>query len=129
MNLHQIVSGAISNVNPFITATLQQSTGYTTNADGTRVPGYAAPITTSIQVQALEYNDIAQLDGLNIQGTRRKVYLNGQWAGVIRADQKGGDLLTFPEVPGSAPQVWLVVFVFEQWPDWVSLCVTLQDGS
>lgn len=125
MNLHAIVSGAIGAVNPFITATIQVSAGSTTYGDGSRVPAYTTT-TARIQNQALQYNEIAQLDGLNVQGVRRKIYLNGNWNGIIRADGKGGDLLLFPEQPGGPIKTWLVVIVFEYWPDWCSLGVTLQ---
>jgi hypothetical protein len=127
MNLHQIVSGAVSAVNPFITVTIQASAGYTTNADGSRSPAYAAPVSIQAQRQALQYNDLVQLDGLNITGTRCKLYLNGNWNGVVRPDQKGGDLITMPD--GS---VWLVAFVAENWSDvdgWASVVCTLQNGS
>lgn len=127
MNLHNIVSGAIASVNPLITVTIQPSTGYATNADGLRTPTHGAPVTMQAQRQALQYNDIVQLDGLNIQGTRCKLYLNGNWEGIVRADQKGGDLITFPD--GS---VWLVALVAENWSDvdgWVSVICTKQDGS
>jgi hypothetical protein len=124
MNLNSIVAGAIGAVNPDITITIQASTGYSTNADGTRAPAYAAPVSMQGQVQALQYNDIAQIDGLNITGTRRKLYINGAWNGVVRADGKGGDLVTLPD-----SSVWLVVFVFEQWADWAAVCITEQDGS
>ncbi len=127
MDLHSIVSGAIGTINPFILASIQMSNGYTTNAAGLQQPQYFSPINQSIQVQALQYNDIVQLDGLNIQGERRKVYIEGFWSGVIRADSRGGDLFTFPEYPGGPSRTWLVVFVFEHWPDWSSLALTLQD--
>lgn len=127
MNLHGIVSGAIGTINPFIMATIQMSDGYTIVPGGKQTPQYLPDIDQLVQVQALQYNDLMQLDGLNIQGERRAIYLNGFWSGVIRPDSKGGDLLTFPETPGGRPRLWLVVFVFEHWPDWSKLCVTLQD--
>ena len=127
MNLHALVTNVISTINPIVTVSIQRSTGYTTSSDGSRVPFYAAPVAAQAQIQALQYNDIVQIDGLNIQGERRAIYLNGNWEGVIRADQKGGDLITFPD--GS---VWIVAFVFENWADrdgWVKIAVTRQNGS
>ncbi len=123
MNLHGIVSGAISAINPFVFATVQVSTGYTTNQDGSRVPTYST-IVVSAQVQALQYNDIVQLDGLNIQGVRRKIYLTGDIESLIRISNKGGDILTMPD-----GTVWKVVLVFEHWDSWVAVAVTLQDGA
>jgi hypothetical protein len=124
MNLNAIVSGAISAVNPMELATIQISTGYTTNPDGTRVPTYQPARQVLCQIQSLAYNDLFQLDGLNIQGVKRKIYINGHWDGVIRADGKGGDVLTMPN-----GDVYLVVLVLEHWAQWSSLAVTLQDGS
>jgi hypothetical protein len=124
MNLHQIASGYISAVNPMLTVAVKRSTGYTTGNDGTRTPTYAPVVNMAAQVQALQYNDIIQLDGLNLTGERRAIYINGNWEGVIRADGRGGDIITFPD--GS---VWLVVFLFENWQSqdgWVKLAVTRQ---
>lgn len=125
MNLHNIVSGAVGQVNPPINATLQASTGYTTTADGTRIPTYAEPTNINVQMQALQYNDIQQISSLNIQGLRQAMYINGDWLGLIRADNKGGDIITLPD--GS---VWIVAMVLERWSvtaGWCKVCVTLQD--
>lgn len=121
MNLHQLVSGAIATVNPFTTATIQASAGSTTNPDGSRSPSYAAPVTASVQKQALTQQDIYQLEGLGIQGVHTKIYLNGNWSGIIRADQKGGDIITLAD-----GTIWLVTAVLEQWPDWTAVAVTRQ---
>lgn len=126
MDLHSIVSGAIGTVNPFILASIQMSNGYTIAPGGKQTPVYLSAVNQLIQVQALQHDDLVQLDGLNIQGERRAIYLEGFWSGVIRPDSKGGDLLTFPEYPGGPSRTWLVVFVFEHWPDWSKLAVTLQ---
>jgi hypothetical protein len=121
MNLHNIATGYVSAVNPPLIGTLQTSTGYKTNADGTRVPTYAPAVQVSCQVQALQYNDIVKLQGLNIQGVRHKLYINGKWEGIVRADQRGGDLLTMPD-----GTLYLVAMVLENWPDWCSVAVTEQ---
>ena len=124
MNRHGIVSPYIAAINPWVTISIQSSAGYTTNPDGSRVPTYAAPQSILAQVQSLQYNDMMQLDGINIEGERRALYLNGNWDGVERPDGKGGDILTFPD--GSN---WLVVLVLENWSStdgWVKVAVTRQ---
>lgn len=122
MNLHKLVSGAIGSINPFIQATLRQSNGYTTQADGTQTPSYIdTPL--SIQVQSLSGGDLQKLSGLNIQGVNNKIYFTGQGDGLVRLNRKGGDLLIFNK------RTWLVVQVLEDWPDWVSLAVILQNGG
>lgn len=127
MNLHGIVASAIGSVNPNVPATLQISTGSTTQPDGTPVPTYATPITGTAQVQALSYMDLKQVDGLNLNGTRRAIYFYGAVNGVVRASNKGGDLITLTD--GHNVGVWLTALVLEQWPDWVKVVATLQNGS
>ena len=124
MNLHSIASQYVTAVNPNITVSIRKSTGYTTGADGRRVATFDDPVLVQAQMQSLQYNDIVQLDGLNIQGERRALYLAGDWDGIQRADGRGGDLITFPD--GS---VWLVAIVLENWSfqdGWVKVCVTRQ---
>ncbi|HIE4429983.1 TPA: hypothetical protein ACXM9H_000954 [Burkholderia multivorans] len=130
MNLYSIVSGVIGTVNPFVPVTLQQSSGtYDTAPDGSRTPHYNASL-QSVQVQALSAKEIQHLDGLNIQGVLRKAYLNGDWRGVYRATNQGGDLLQFAAAPGVPASLqgttWKVVQVFETWPDWCALAIQLQ---
>lgn len=116
-----MVAGAIGTVNPFTRATIKQSTGYTTNSDGSRTPTYSTR-TAMIQVQALSSDDLKQIDGLNIQGSKNTVFLNGNWGGIIRVGREGGDLLEFNG------QTWLAVTA-NNWPDWTQLIVVLQNGS
>lgn len=123
MNLHQMVAGAIGMVNPFIKAELLRSTGYTTNPDGTRTPTYDVIHNGMIQVQSLSSDDLKQIEGLGIQGSKNGVYLNGDWNGVVRANRAGGDLLKFND------QTWLTVTVLESWPDWSKLLVVLQEDK
>jgi hypothetical protein len=74
-------------------------------------------------MQALDSVDLKQLDGLNIQGTTRALYMRGTLAGVIRPDTKGGDII---EIGG---QTWLVVKVLESWPNWTKVAIVLQGGE
>lgn len=127
MNLHSLVAPLITAVNPSVSAVIKRSTGWTSNPDGTRTPAYEqVPGLVQLQVQALTYNDIVHLDGLNIQGIRRAIYANGFYASIIRNLQVGGDLIIFP--PGLMPegQVWLLAQGLETWPDWCKFAVTLQ---
>jgi hypothetical protein len=125
VNLHAIVSGAIGVVNPFITATLKRSTGYTTSADGTQTPTYLT-LTGLIQVQAMSGTDLKRENFLNIQGTQRNVYIKGNWTGVIRTDQKGGDVMSFGETPKCPVRDWKVLQVLETWPQWSKVVVVMQ---
>jgi len=122
VNLHGIVTGAINTINPPVLLSIQVNTGPTTNPDGTRAPTYAPPQTCTGQIQPLQYTDIIQMESLILQGERRKIYINGNVDGLVRVENKGGDLIT-----DSDGNVWLVAFVSEDWPDWCAVAVTLQD--
>ena len=81
------------------------------------------------QIQGLQSDDIRLLNGLGIQGVRRKVYLWGTWSGLVRSLQKGNDLMVFPD--GSE---WKVAYVFEDFghgasgaTGWCSVAVVLQN--
>ena len=123
MNLHGLVKGAIGSVNPFEAVAVSVSTGYALAADGTQTPAYDS-FPAQAQVQALTYRDLLQVNSMNIQGTRRRMYFFGEVDAIVRMLNKGGDTIT--RADGT---VWLVVYVLEQWPDWCAVCVTLQDGS
>lgn len=129
MNLHGIAAGAIGAVNPFIPVTIQQSNGYSTGLDGARKPQYTS-LQTTAQIQAMSGTEILRMNNLGIQGQLCKAFLNGDWQGIVRADQKGGDIFAF-NGPGGASQTWMAVQVLETWPDWscVALCRQLNPGS
>jgi hypothetical protein len=124
MNLHAVVGPLIAVINPREAITIAPSTGSTTAADGDRVPSYGTPQTVLAQVQELSQRDIYQTSGLTLQGVQVTAYLPGAWAGVIRADQRGGDIVT--RADGST---WLVTAILEMWPGWCKVVLTLQDGA
>jgi hypothetical protein len=124
MNLHNIVNGSISAINPRVPGTYNQSTGYTTNPDGSRTPSYAQPVTIKIQLQALAFRDLQQLDALNIQGCKHAMYLYGDVEGIDRAAGRGGDTIVLDD-----GTTWLVTQVLENWnttAGWVKVAVTKQ---
>lgn len=122
MDLRGIANAVTSTINPNETVAVLRSTGYTIGAGAKQVPAFAAPVTGPAQVQALDANDIKQLDGLNIQGTIRAIYLRGTLAGVVRPNQTGGDIVKRKNETES----WLVVKVLESWPDWTKAAIVLQ---
>lgn len=129
MNLHGIVARAVGVINPLVPVTVKVSTGYTTAADGTRLPTYTTISDVPAQIQALQYTDILQLDGLQLNGERRAIYIQGRFDSLDRARGTGGDLIVFPD--GDVwpfGTTWLVAMVLEQWPDWCKLACTLQDN-
>lgn len=120
MNLHGIAGPIIAAVNPMTDGTLRASDGYEIGAGHKQVPKYKPDAAARLQVQPLSGKDLAHLDAQNIQGVQRSVYMYGDTQGVVRPLAKGGDLLVF------SGQVWLVTVVFETWPDWCKVGVTLQ---
>ncbi len=130
MNLHAIVTPAISVINPPVMCTYQQSVGYNIQPDGTQTPNYQTFNNVPVQMQALTYTDMLKIGGLNIEGTRNAAYMYGNIEGLDRQAIKGGDLIVMPDsadFPG--PTTWLVAQVIEHWTGWSKLAVTLQNGS
>lgn len=123
IDVRAIANAASSAVNPNITVTVLRSNGYTIGAGRKQMPTYDAPVVGPAQVQALDGDDLKQIDGLNIQGTIRAIYLRGALAGVIRPDQIGGDIV---QIGGKD---WLVVKVLESWPTWTKAAIVLQGGG
>ena len=123
MDLRSLANSCTSVVNPNIIVTVLRSTGSTIGRGGKQTPIYAVPVTGPAQLQALDGSTLRQMDGLNIQGVLRAIYLRGNLAGVIRPDSKGGDIVNIGE------QTWLVVKVLEAWPLWTKAVVQYQNGN
>lgn len=124
MYLRGIANSVSSTINPNETVTVLRSTGFAIGAGARQVPSYADPVTGPAQVQALDANDLKQLDGLNIQGTLRALYLRGALAGEVRPTQQGGDIVK----RNNETETWLVVKVLETWPNWTKVVICLQDS-
>lgn len=125
MNLNNIVAPCTGAINDWVTLAIQPSQGYTTSPDGDRVPLYGETQFVPAQMQALQYNDLVQVSGLNLTGERRAIYVNGDYEAVLRAAQAGGDPVTL-QSDGSS---WLIVFQFEGWiytGGWTKFCITRQ---
>ncbi len=123
MDLRTIANGVSSVVNGNKIVTVLRSTGCTIGAGRKQMPTYAAPVSGPAQIQALDGKDLQQIDGLNIQGVIRAIYLRGSLAGVIRPEQTGGDIV---QIGG---ETWLVVKVLESWPTWTKAAIVLQGGA
>lgn len=123
------MANAVSNaVNPNLIVSVQRSTGYTIGTGRKQVPTYADAVSGPAQVQALDGNDLKQLDGLNIQGTIRTIFLRGNLASVVRPDTKGGDLVTIP-APSVHAGSWLIVKVLETWELWTKAAIVKQEPA
>ncbi|MDR1312001.1 MAG: hypothetical protein LBK01_09080 [Burkholderiaceae bacterium] len=125
MNLHNIVRGAITRVNPDIPVTLLRSTGYTVDANRKQIPQYET-LTGMAQVQGIDPRDLEHVNNMGIQGNLRTVYLYDNWYGMVRSGKRGGDIIRFPMEPGGEDCDWLVVTQKEIFPNWCSVIVWLQ---
>lgn len=133
MNLHAIVRSAITTVNPDVLATFQASSGTTVDEAGNVTPLYLDPVQVRIQVQPMSRGDLKQIEQLNIQGVFRSVFMYGNAQGIVRPNQAGGDLLTFPQFKGQSARPWLVVAVDGPWDvdqgGWTKVIVCLQEAA
>ena len=128
MDLRGIVNQVSDTVNLNIIVTIRTSAGFTIGAGLRQVPLYNDPIVGPAQIQALDNSDLRQIDGLNIQGAIRALYMKGNLAGVIRPDSKGGDLVSIT-APAPLPLqgLWLTSKSLESWSDWTKIVIVKQE--
>lgn len=120
MNLHKIANSAIRRVNPNISAVLKKFAGETIGSGRKPVPSYLPDQNVTIQLQPISRGDMQHVDGLNIQGLAKVIYVNGNYFSVQREMEQGGDIFV---ING---EQWLVVEPVELWPDWCRLIAVLQ---
>jgi hypothetical protein len=128
----QTVSGAGVATGSMITQQLTGSPGGIGTYSLSRSQAVASPVAMTnalilrAQVQPVTWRDIQQMEGLNLQGTRSKIYLYGRVDGLVRSLRKGGDLVVIA-TGGVSDGTYLVAQVLEQYPDWCSAALTLQN--
>jgi hypothetical protein len=112
-----------------VTAVIQAADGTYSVVPTQDVPStdMSGDLVLRAQMQSLTWRDLQQLEGLNLAGVRRKVYLSGAVDSVVRVNQKGGDLLLVRG--GVNDGLWLVAQVLEQWQGWCCAAVTLQNET
>lgn len=130
MNLHSVANAAVRAINPNSPATIKFSTGSTVAPDGMPAPTYSAPVAVQAQVQPLTWRELMMVDGLNLAGAKRGIYLFGDVQSIIRVNAQGGDIITITPAQGafSANSVWLTVVSLEDWnaDGWCKVAATLQ---
>lgn len=132
MDLRSIANQVSNTVNPNIIVTLQTSAGFALGAAGRQQPQYNPAITGPAQIQALDGSDLKKIEGMNLSGSIRAIYMKGNLAGVIRPDSKGGDLvrvLPAPGVPTLFVGLWLTSKVLESWPLWTKVVIVKQESA
>jgi hypothetical protein len=128
VNLRGIANTVSQVVNPNILVTVRKSTGFTVGAGRRQEPTYSETSGVVAQLQALDSDTLKHIDSLNIQGTIRNIRLFGNLLGVVRPTDKGGDLINITDAPGfPGTTSWLVVKVMENWPQWTSCVIVLQE--
>lgn len=128
MDLRSIANSVSSTVNDNTRVQVLRSTGYTVGAGRKQVPQYATPVVGYAQVQALDGDDLRQIDGLNLQGAIRALYLRGNLHGVLRPDGDGGDIVQMLQ-GSTVTETWLVVKVLETWANWTKVAIRRQDNA
>ena len=130
LNLHAVVRGAVQAVNADIPGWWYQSNGNVIASDGTQQPAYLQPLSVQLQVQPPSARDLKFIDFLQLQGVIRTVYMFSNPQGIVRVNQKGGDLLLFPQWAGAPNDTWLVEQPGEGWnvssSGWTKLFAVLQ---
>lgn len=120
MNLHKISNSAIRRVNPNISAILKKYAGKTYGPGRVPIPTYLPDQNVIIQLQPISRGDMQHVDGLNLQGLAKVIYVNGNYFSVQRELEQGGDIFV---IDG---REWLVVEPLELWPNWCRLIAVLQ---
>jgi hypothetical protein len=130
MDLRTISNQVSNSVNGNVIVTLNASNGFTIGAGQRQIPTYLPGVTGPAQIQALDSLDLKKIDGLNIQGDIKKIYLRGLLNGVIRPNSTGGDLIVIAApAPAYLIGTWLITKVLESWPLWSSAAIVLQGGA
>ena len=120
MNLRAMANQLTQAVNPNIEATIYKSNGWTVNPDRSRTPAFDTPITMMIQKQAMTQSDLQHVDSMGLQGQFLSIYTNGNWCGLNRKANEGGDIFEFDG------NKWRVISVPENWENWTRVIVCLQ---
>lgn len=126
MNLRQMANNLTCGINPNIQATLRQNTGFTIGDDGSQVASYTESEVT-VQVQALNTQDLIHLGNMAQQGQYITVYINGLLDAQIRGLSKGEDILSFVPPRETNTATWRVVLVAEGYSgSWTRVLVCRQ---
>lgn len=131
INVRGVANAAIQAINPNIPVTVKLPNGYTVDpATRRQVPAYITQSTQG-QLQALDGDDLGQINGLNIQGTIRAMYLYDSIAGVIRPDGSSQSHVVFTsnEAGVVKEREWGVFKVLESWPDWCKVAIVYQEPA
>lgn len=121
MNLHNVVRRAINAINPDQNIVVKVFSGV--DNSGT----WAQVIYTSqnavAQVQPMNSEDIQFINNFNSSSLYKAMYIYGDWSGLNRVEENGGDLIEWDN------KIWYVVSVPEGWnptAGWTKVLVVAQ---
>jgi len=124
MDLQLLTNSAISTtVSPNVRVTFYSSKGYVIGEGRAQIPIYADPVTLPANIQALDGAELQHIDGLNIQGVLRAIYLKIEALGTVRPKEIGGDKLVI------GTETWIIVKILETWPLWTKAVIVLQENE
>lgn len=109
LNLHNIVASAIGAVNPHQTVVLRRFAGWGTDGSGERQALYLPPVAVLAQVQPLPQDKLQFVNAEQNSAIWRQMYLQGDWQGLSRAGESGGDLVYWGGFE------WIINPVSEAW--------------
>lgn len=126
MNLHEIVSSAISSINPFQTITIIPRSGYTVNEYGERTATEGSLITVKADVQPLNSSDIKFINNYQESTEYMAFWVSADVNGLTRPLAKGGDKIVWKG------KTYYVVNMPESWYEtcgWSHIVGALQLGG
>lgn len=126
MNLHAIVRGAITQVNPDLTVQIYYAVGQQ-NIDGLVIPSYDPPETIKAQWQPYSINDLRHVERLSTTELSDQVFLfsdaNRPPSGIQRVPlARTGDFIK------KGNEWYLITDILEDWTHdgWINVNVELQ---
>ena len=121
MNLHNIVRKAINSVNPDQLINIKVFSGV--DNSGTYAVLSYTETSAIAQIQPLNSEDIQFINNFNSSSLYKTMYINGDWSGLNRVTESGGDLIEWDN------KVWYVSSVPEGWNEtagWTKVIVVAQ---
>lgn len=124
LNLHALTRPLITLVNPDQPVTILVSAGFTVNAQYEQVPAWAPAVEVMAQPQPVPDRTLQFLVQQRQNSIWHDFYLSGDWSGLDRPAEQGGDLVYWDGAE------WQVDQVLERWSPtagWTKIrCVKLR---
>ena len=95
INVRAIVRSGINTINPDISIVVLQSDGFEVVPGGIQEPQYLDAVSATAQVQPVPSEELQHINNYNASSVYYDLYIDGDWSGLNRADEKGGDLIYF----------------------------------